>query len=149
MGFPLSSVLANLFVESFEHSVLGRAPPPPPKPVYFTRYVDDTVLIWPHWREKLLEFFFFPWTSASLWRWKTRANCLSLICLRSKRKMVWYYYYFVTPIISKNALFLIVGIGHVNQFCPYTLRRDGSEIGRPNSNHPTAAKRSRIGNLCT
>lgn len=51
MGSPLSPVVANLFMEAFEHSTLERAPH---KPSAFRRYVDDTFIVWPHGREKLV-----------------------------------------------------------------------------------------------
>lgn len=52
MGSPLSPVVANLFMEEFETSA-------PLKPSFYRRYVDDTLLVWPHGRAKLEEFLDF------------------------------------------------------------------------------------------
>lgn len=53
MGSPLSPILANLFMAEFEHRALESAMY---KPKLWLRYVDDTLVIWPHGREKLREF---------------------------------------------------------------------------------------------
>lgn len=56
MCFPLSPVVANLFMESFENSALERATL---KLLYFKRFVDDVFIVWPHGQERLLEFLDF------------------------------------------------------------------------------------------
>ncbi|XP_046401606.1 uncharacterized protein LOC124167667 [Ischnura elegans] len=53
MGSPLSPVIANFFMESFEEEALSSATL---KPRCFYRYVDDTFIIWPHGRESLQHF---------------------------------------------------------------------------------------------
>lgn len=54
MGSPLSPVMANFFVEFFEHKALQNAPYKPP---VFLQYVDDTFLVWPHGNKVLGELF--------------------------------------------------------------------------------------------
>lgn len=56
MDSPLLQVLANLFMESFEQMALDQAPL---KLTYFKRYVDDISIVWPHGKEKFIEFFNF------------------------------------------------------------------------------------------
>ena len=53
VGFPLSSAIANLYMENFEHMALETAEH---KPSHFYRYVDDIFVIWPHGCERLQEF---------------------------------------------------------------------------------------------
>ena len=53
MGSPLSPVVANFFMESFETTALDTAVL---KPTCWFRYVDDTFVIWPHGREQLDTF---------------------------------------------------------------------------------------------
>ena len=53
MGSPLSPVVANFFMESFEATALDTADM---KPKCWFRYVDDTFVIWPHGREHLNTF---------------------------------------------------------------------------------------------
>jgi hypothetical protein len=53
MGSPLFPVIANYFMEYFEEMALEMATY---KPLCWTRYVDDTFVIWPHGRGKLAEF---------------------------------------------------------------------------------------------
>ena len=54
MGSPLSSVIANLFMEQFEEQALGSATL---KPSLWLRHVDDTFVIWPHGEDALNTFF--------------------------------------------------------------------------------------------
>lgn len=56
MGSPLSPVIANVFMEAFEHSALDQAPL---KQTVFLWYVDDTFIIWSHEHEKWLDFLAF------------------------------------------------------------------------------------------
>ena len=53
IGSPLSSLIANFFMEDFEKKVLEQVTY---KPVYWSRYVDDTFIIWPYSGVKLTEF---------------------------------------------------------------------------------------------
>jgi hypothetical protein len=53
MGSPLSSVIANFYMEVFEEMALDRAPH---KPLCWFRYVDDTFVIWPHGPDRLRDF---------------------------------------------------------------------------------------------
>ena len=54
MGFPLSLVMANLFMEDFESKALTLAQF---KLKLWKRFLDDTFLIFPHRQEKLDQFF--------------------------------------------------------------------------------------------
>ncbi|KAK5643153.1 hypothetical protein RI129_006998 [Pyrocoelia pectoralis] len=53
MGPPLSPVVANIFMESFESIALESFHL---QPKVWYRYVDDTFVIWPYGHEALLEF---------------------------------------------------------------------------------------------
>jgi hypothetical protein len=53
MGSPLSLVIASFFMEDFEKKAIEQVTQ---KPVCWFRYVDDTLVIWPHGQEKLTEF---------------------------------------------------------------------------------------------
>ena len=53
MGSPLSPIIANLFMENFEQNALSMAHS---KPEWWSRYVDNTFIIWAHGREKLVKF---------------------------------------------------------------------------------------------
>uniref|UniRef100_A0AAR5PP89 Reverse transcriptase domain-containing protein n=1 Tax=Dendroctonus ponderosae TaxID=77166 RepID=A0AAR5PP89_DENPD len=50
MGSPLSPVVANLFMEKFEETLLSTAPL---KPTIWYRHVDDTFVLWRHGRKNL------------------------------------------------------------------------------------------------
>lgn len=54
MGSPLSLVIADFFMEVFEKAALDTAPQ---KMMVYKRYIDDTLLIWPHGHEA--EFVMF------------------------------------------------------------------------------------------
>ena len=53
MGSPLSTIIANLYMESFERKALASTPL---TPTLWLRYVDDTFTLWPHGQEQLEEF---------------------------------------------------------------------------------------------
>ncbi len=53
MGSPLSPVLADLYMEFFEKMAINSAQY---KPTLWLRCVDDTFVLWPHGKEKLMEF---------------------------------------------------------------------------------------------
>ncbi|XP_023702295.1 uncharacterized protein LOC111861724, partial [Cryptotermes secundus] len=53
MGFPLSPVISNIYMEDFEDRALVSAPH---KSRCWFRYVDDTFVIWPHGPDKLKDF---------------------------------------------------------------------------------------------
>ena len=53
MGSPLSPVTVNFFMEDFEKKAIEQATH---KPVCWFRYIDDTLVIWPHGQETLTEF---------------------------------------------------------------------------------------------
>jgi hypothetical protein len=52
-GSPLSPVIANFFMEDFEKNAIEQATH---IPVCWFRYVDNTLVIWPHGQEKLEDF---------------------------------------------------------------------------------------------
>lgn len=52
MGLPLSLVIADFYMEAFETVALEVTPYKP----WFYKYVDDTLLLWPHGEQKLKEF---------------------------------------------------------------------------------------------
>jgi hypothetical protein len=54
MGFSLSLVVANIFMENFEYSTLNNFHL---KPKCWFRFVDDTFVIWPHGLSNLTSFF--------------------------------------------------------------------------------------------
>jgi len=54
MGSPLSSIVANLYMDKFEKKALESYPL---KPSRWKRYVDDTNVKWPHGKEELNKFF--------------------------------------------------------------------------------------------
>jgi hypothetical protein len=53
MGSPLSPVMSNIFMETFEQLALSTAQQ---KPEMWLRYVNDTFVIWPHGPVRLQEF---------------------------------------------------------------------------------------------
>jgi hypothetical protein len=53
MGSPLSPVIANFFMEHFEKMAPYGATH---KPLCWFRYVDDTIVIWPHRPNRLRDF---------------------------------------------------------------------------------------------
>ncbi|GJQ88825.1 hypothetical protein Trydic_g14814 [Trypoxylus dichotomus] len=53
MGRPLSLVVANLFMERFKNLAIETAVD---KPTVWWKYVDDTLVVWPHGRDKLDRF---------------------------------------------------------------------------------------------
>ncbi|XP_046391477.1 uncharacterized protein LOC124159597 [Ischnura elegans] len=53
MGSPLSTVVANIFMEEFERKALSSAVK---KPSLWLRHVDDTFVNWPHSRQDLDKF---------------------------------------------------------------------------------------------
>jgi hypothetical protein len=53
MGSPLAPVVANLYMEHFEHQALSSAIKTPTR---WYRYVDDTFVVWPHEKDELQEF---------------------------------------------------------------------------------------------
>ena len=53
MGSPPSPIIANLFMENFEQKALNSTNP---KPEWWSRFVDDTFLIWAHGKEELDKF---------------------------------------------------------------------------------------------
>lgn len=56
MGSPLSLVVADLFMELFDHQTLEQDPL---KPSVLFRYVDDVFVIWFHGKERLNTFLQF------------------------------------------------------------------------------------------
>ena len=50
MGYPLSPVVANLYMEAFEKYAIEYFPL---KPKWWKRFVDDTNINWPHGKESL------------------------------------------------------------------------------------------------
>lgn len=53
MGSPLSPIVANLYMESFERKALSLARL---TPTMWRRYLDDTFVLWPHGADQLEEF---------------------------------------------------------------------------------------------
>jgi len=53
MGFQLTPVIANSFMEDIETKAIEKASH---KPACWYRYVYDTFVVWPHGQEKLMEF---------------------------------------------------------------------------------------------
>jgi len=53
MGTCLAPAYANIFMGKLEHKILSQAPL---RPLYYRRFIDDIVVIWPHSMPELLEF---------------------------------------------------------------------------------------------
>lgn len=53
MESPLCLVIADFCMEAFEQAALQASPY---KPHMYKHYVDDTFLVWPHWKDMLDEF---------------------------------------------------------------------------------------------
>ena len=53
MGSPPSPIIANIFMENFEQTTFNTANP---KHEWWSRFVDDTFLIWAHGKEELNKF---------------------------------------------------------------------------------------------
>jgi hypothetical protein len=52
IGYPLSPVIPNFYMEDFEKKAIEKATH---KPACWYRYVDDTFVIWPHVQENHLK----------------------------------------------------------------------------------------------
>ena len=53
MGASLSPAYANIFMGKLEQTVLSQASL---KPLYYKRFIDDIVVLWPHSMSELLDF---------------------------------------------------------------------------------------------
>ena len=53
MGTKLAPAYANLFMGKLEHEILSHAPH---KPIFYKRYIDDILLLWPHSELELNNF---------------------------------------------------------------------------------------------
>jgi hypothetical protein len=53
IGFPLTPVVANFYMEHFEQTAIGTAIH---KPTRWYRYVTNTFVVWPHGKRVLQEF---------------------------------------------------------------------------------------------
>ena len=53
MGSPLACILANIFMECYESELLSTFPY---RPLFWKRYVDDIICIWPHGKESFQPF---------------------------------------------------------------------------------------------
>lgn len=80
MGSPLSPVIANFFIEAFQHSALEGEPL---QPICFYMKVE-TFVVWPHDRKMLNDFL----TYNLLWRWKLLIG--SLLWLYMYTRSGWY-----------------------------------------------------------
>lgn len=72
MGFSLSPVLANLFLEQFKKETLASAALQP------TSWIDisDYLVIWAHGKDKLKDFQkYLNMDATSLWRGKSTFKC--------------------------------------------------------------------------
>ena len=73
MGSPLSPVIANLYMETFEQEAIHFATD---KPKFWVRYVDDTFVVWLHSLDKLETFRQHLNAVSSRWRKKTSDSFL-------------------------------------------------------------------------
>ena len=53
MGTKLAPAYANIFMGKLEHSILSTAPL---KPLFYKRYIDDILILWPHSETELNKF---------------------------------------------------------------------------------------------
>ena len=53
MGTKLAPAYANLFMGKLEHSILSQATL---KPLFYKRYIDDILILWPHSKSELDKF---------------------------------------------------------------------------------------------
>ena len=53
MGTKLAPAYANIFMGKLEHSILSTVPL---KPLFYKRYIDDILILWPHSETELNKF---------------------------------------------------------------------------------------------
>ena len=54
-GTKLAPAYANIFMGKLEHEILSQAPL---KPLFYKRYIDDILILWPHSKLQLNDFLF-------------------------------------------------------------------------------------------